>query len=972
MKRRLVPFGVGAIIAAVLALAVPATPAGAVPAPAFGIAHFSMQALGSGEAGDELFTQAAGHPFALKASVEFANEPAGAYRVPTEEARDVTIDLPPGLLAYPQAVAACRQVEQQCPVDSQVGYFVLHASTLSLFAGSEQGVSSLSLLAPIYNLAPSGSEPAELGLATPLGTIPMQGRLVRTPAGYSLAVSAKGLAQLGVLSIEITLWGAPAETAHDAQRGLTCVGPEANPTSLCTGGGTADGEEARPFLTMPSKCGAPAPTASVWADAWLHPAEYVKAESSLASLGYCDRLPFSPQLSVLPENLAAEQPVGVDVGVGVSSNEAPSLVSAPPLRSVALTLPQGMSINPAAAGGVTACAAAGSEGIDLPSGLGEEGRPLSPSEVGEGEESDPGGEAVLAAGHCPRASTIGQAEARSPLLAEPIAGHVYLAEPLCGSSGQAPCGEGDAADGRLLRFYVELGGRGEQSSHGVVIKLTGAIQVNPANGQLVVVLSEAPQLPLSKLELRLFGGQRALLVNPSQCGPATTNAELQPWGSPYAPEAASSSYYNVAGCSQPQPFQPTLTAGSYSVAAGQFTPFLFDLQRKSGEQTLSGLQLQAPQGLVAVLAGITPCQEAAAGAGACPQSARVGSSAVALGSGTEPLWLDGSVYLTGPYRGAPFGLAIVTSARVGPLDLGQVVIRARLDVNPTTGALTVTSDSLPQILLGVPLHMSELRLDLDRPGFIANPTSCAGQRVLANVSGGGGAGAKMSNPFGLAGCRALGFAPKLSAFTSAAASIRSGASLDLRLSQAAGPGSGQANLARLRIALPRALPTRLTALQSACRAAVFAADPAACPAASLVGIARAATPLISGQLAGPVYLIAHGRGQPPSPTIVLQGQGLRLDLSAGTTIERSGRTAIGFGSLPDLPLRSVELYLPRGPHSVLAPAGKLCSAATAAHTLALPVELAAHNGLVLHRTAAIAVRGCPPAPRHKKRRRRLA
>lgn len=944
----------GATIAVLLALIGLAATAGAAQAQPFGIAHFAMQTLGSGEGGGS-FTQAGGHPFALTASVEFASEPAGAYRAPTAEARDVTIELPPGLLAASQAVASCGQTERVCPVDSQVGYFALRAG-------------SLALLAPIVNMQPSGSEPAELGLQTPLGLIPLQGRLVRTPAGYSLAVGASGLLSLGVVAIEITLWGVPAEKAHDAQRGRSCIGSEAELEASCSGGGLSDGEEARPFLTMPSDCAAPAPAAIAWADSWQQPGEYAMAESSLAPLDSCDRLPFSPSLSLRPDDVLAEQPVGVDVGVGVPSSEAPAGVSTPPLRSATVVLPQGMSINPAAGAGAAACPAGGAEGIDLPSGTGPEGRPLSPVQVGEGEERGPDEEAVLAPGHCPDASTIGLAEAQSPLLAGEIAGRVYLAEPLCGAAaGQAPCGEGDAATGRLLRFYVELGGRGERRPRGLVIKLAGAIRLDPANGQLTVVLSEAPQLPLSQLDLKLWGGARALLVNPSACGPATTSSELQPWGSPYAPAAAPSSYYDVAGCAQPQPFQPSLTAGSDNIAAGRFTPFLLDLAQGPGQQQLAGLRFQAPQGLVAMLAGVTPCPEAAAAAGACPRSARVGSSAVALGSGAEPLRLGGEVYLTGPYRGAPFGLAIVTPALVGPLDLGQATIRARVDVDPSSGALTVTSDPLPQSLLGVPLHLRELKLELDRPGFIANPTSCARQQVLASAVGAGGARSELSNPFGLADCRALGFAPKLSASTSAAASLGGGASLDLRLSQDAGPDSGQANLARLRVALPRALPTRLTALQSACRAAVFAADAAACPPASLIGVARASTPLIAGRLAGPVYLVAHGRGRLPAPTVVLEGQGMRLDLAGSTAIERSGRTAIEFASLPDLPLRAVELYLPRGAHSALGASGSLCAAASAAHALPLPLELAAHNGLVVHRTATIAVRGCPQGPRHKKR-----
>jgi hypothetical protein len=348
-----------------------------------------------------------------------------------------------------------------------------------------------------------------------------------------------------------------------------------------------------------------------------------------------------------------------------------------------------------------------------------------------------------------------------------------------------------------------------------------------------------------------------------------------------------------------------------------------------------------------------------AGRGECQAAARIGSSDVAVGGGWQPLWLAGDVYLTGPYEGAPFGLAIVTRAAAGPLDLGQIVIRARLDVDPQTGALTITSDPLPQIVLGVPLRLRALRLDIDRPGFIVNPTDCREQQVLASVASAQGTLAALSNPFGLADCRALRFAPRFAASTSARPSIRNGASLDIRLSQVAGPGSGHANLAKLRIALPRSLPTRLTTLQSACPARVFADDAAACPAASVVGAARASTPLLAGRLSGPVYLVAHGRSAFPAPTVVLEGDGLRLELTGRTAIERNGATSIAFDALPDMPLRGIELYLPRGPHSALAATGALCPG-----PLRLPVELAGQNGIVLHRTANVAVRGCTSASGH--------
>ena len=548
-------------------------------------------------------------------------------------------------------------------------------------------------------------------------------------------------------------------------------------------------------------------------------------------------------------------------------------------------LAAGLTIDASAAAGAQACPASGPEGIGIPTGLSSSGLPLAPGQLGEGEEPGPGGEPVLAPGHCPPASTIGIAEALSPLLARPLRGRVYLAAPGCGGAGRQACTEADAAEGNLLRVYVELGGRGEEHGEGVIVKLEGRLRVSPATGQLTLDLLGAPQLPLSHPSIKLFGGSDASLDNPTSCAPAHASAELEPWSAPFSADVLVSSSYRAGGCPDPAPFAPSLTAGSLNVEAGQFTAFTVAIGRAPREQQVAQLQLRAPTGIAAMLSSVVPCSSAAADTGSCPAASRVGSSDVAVGGGYQPLWLDGDVYLTGAYEGAPFGLAIVRHGAAGPLELGRIVIRARLDVDPHTGALTITSDPLPQMVLGIPLRLRDLRLDIDRPGFILNPTDCREQHVLAGIASTQGALATPSNPFGLADCATLRFAPKLAASTSAGTSLGAGASLDVRLTQSAGPGSGQANLAKLRIALPRSLPTRLTALQASCPAAKFATDAAACPAASVIGVARASTPLLSEALLGPVYMVAHGRGSFPAPTVVLEGrQSLRLDLTGSTTL----------------------------------------------------------------------------------------
>jgi hypothetical protein len=968
-----------ALLAACVGAALPVSTAAAGP---LGIAAFEAQTTQGGappgyEPEPYFFDQAGGHPFALTSTLRFTSETLAGVEgeVPTAEARDVVIDLPPGLIANPQALPRCTTPERRsCPASTQLGVFVLNAR----FDGHP-----ISLLGPLLNLAPGPGEAARLGLETPLGRFLLSGRLVHGPEGYGLAIVAHGLPTLGLVEMQTTLWGVPAAPAHDAERGLICVRLQAGAAWNClAGGGLPSEAEAVPFLTLPSQCSSAGPKLTAWVDSWEQPGSYAQASTTLEPLSGCNRLPFGAEVWLRPDSRLAEAPVALDVELGAERSEAGVEVAAAPLRSATITLPPGMTIDPSAAAGARACPPSGPEGIGIPTGLDAEGQPLQPGQQGEGEAPGPGGEPQLAPGHCPEASTIGTAEALSPLLARPLEGRVYLGAPGCGAVGQAPCTDADAADGDLLHVYVELGGRGSEPSwrrgeggEGVILKLEGRLRASPATGQLTLELADAPQLPLDRLAIKLFGGSAALLDNPGSCAAASASAELEPWSAPYFPNVAVSAPYPTSGCVEDEPFAPQLVAGSLSIEAGAYTPFIVGITRAPREQDVWKLQLRAPPGIAAVLSSVTPCAEPAAGQGQCSAAARIGSSEVAVGDGWQPLWLAGDVYLTGPYGGAPFGLEIVTRAAAGPLDLGQIAIRARLDVDPHTGALTITSDPLPQIVLGVPLRLRALRLDIDRPGFIVNPTDCREQQVLASVASTRGALAALSNPFGLADCRALRFAPRLVASTSARPSILGGASLDVRLSQAAGPGSGQANLARLRIALPRSFSTRLTALQAACPATLFAADAAACPAASVVGLARASTPLLSGRLSGPVYLVAHGRDAFPAPTVVLQGDGLRLDLTGRTAIERDGATEIAFDALPDMPLRGVELQLPRGPHSALAATGALCrgtaaptgalaTPAGAAASLPLPVELAGQNGIVLHRTARIAVRGCPPPPGH--------
>jgi hypothetical protein len=995
--------------AVLLCCSTASTAAAGIQATPFGIAKFTMQTTqarevpsGPGIPGygfvnePYAFTQAGGHPDALTSTLEFAREEVGEAHVvvPTRDPKGMVIDLPPGMSADPLAVSRCPLAQamsgESCPVDSQIGVFVLR------FGGK-------ALLGPIVDLTPEAGQAAELGLETSFHiTFPLNGRVVYRPGGYRLTLVGNGLPALAVVGVETTLWGVPAAAVHDPLRGLVCTAGDVNQQWNCEGGGVSSGEAPTPFLTMPSNCTAGPLTGSVSADSWEEPGRYARARSTLPGMTGCEQLPFNPEITVSPDTLLADEPVSMDVSIKVHQSEYVRAVATPQLRDATVTLPPGVSISPGVADGLQACQPTGPQGIDMPTGLNALGEPLEPDEVGEGEDIGPDEQPRLAPGHCPEASNIGTAEALTPLLASPIKGRVYLAAPGCGGAGQASCTEEDALDGNLYRLYVELGGRGDPHDDGVILKVQGEVQASSATGQLTVKLIENPQLPLSQLTIDLNGGPRALLDNPPTCGPARTTSDLEPWSAPGTtpapesllvpgtPDAAPSSYYYVAGCAGTPNLHPGMLAGALMPQAGALSAFTFTLTRSDREPYLSQIQLHTPPGLSAMLSSVPLCEEALANTGKCPEASRIGSTLVASGAGSHPFEMPGRLYLTAGYEGAPFGLSIVTDAVAGPLNLGRIVIRARIDLDSQTAALTITSDPLPQIVLGVPLRLQRVTLNIDRPGFMLNPTNCNPQHVIANIAGTQGAIAEVSNSFALTGCKSLVFKPSLKASTGAHTRYANGASLDLRLSfPNVAPGT-EANLAQIKITLPRRLPSRLTTLQSACPDTTFNADPAACPKASIVGLARAQTPVLPVELTGPVYFVSHGHDVFPSPALILQGGGVQLRLTGTTVIDNAGIATVTFDALPDVPIGRLELYLPQGPHSVLAAATSLCAPARIAvvkrsrerHTvhsmvkvrrrlpsaLSMPTELIAQNGAVVRQNTKVEVSGCAS---HAKPARRI-
>jgi hypothetical protein len=544
-----------------------------------------------------------------------------------------------------------------------------------------------------------------------------------------------------------------------------------------------------------------------------------------------------------------------------------------------------------------------------------------------------------------------------PLPGAPVQGQVFVGEPEC-----SPCTNEDAEDGKLFRLFLQV----QDPSAGVILKLHGTTSANKETGRLTTTFVEQPQQPFELLRLKLKGGPRATLANPQSCGLATTTADLTPWSAPGlggvsgteaipgTADAHPTSEFNVEGCSATPLFNPSFNAGTTGAGATTAdapTDFSVTFGREDREQDLSGVTVHMPPGLTGKIAGIPLCGEAQANAGTCGPQSEIGTATSLSGPGPDPFPETGHAYLTGPYKGAPFGLSVVTPAVAGPFNLGNVVVRSAISIDPHTAAVTVTSDPLPQFVDGVQLRLRKVNVNVNRPGFMLNPTNCSAQQVSATLGSAQGASAQVSSPFGIGGCTSLPFKPTFTASTQAHASKAGGESLNVKVTY---PPGAYANIAKTLTELPAALPSRLTTLQKACVDTVFEANPAACPEGSVVGYSTAHTPLLNVPLSGPAYLVSHGGAAFPDLEVVLQGEGVEVILDGQSDIKK-GVTITTFNALPDSPVSTFELNLPEGPHSALAANGNLCTT-----PLNLPTTLTGQNGAVIKQTTHIAVIGCPP------------
>jgi hypothetical protein len=525
---------------------------------------------------------------------------------------------------------------------------------------------------------------------------------------------------------------------------------------------------------------------------------------------------------------------------------------------------------------------------------------------------------------------------------------VYLATP-------APFGEeGKNPFKTLIAMYIVA----EDPISGVLVKLPGKATLDETTGRLTAAFNNNPQLTCEDAELHFFGGSRAPLSTPAMCGGYTTNALFGPW-SGTEPVFSSSTFQITHGpgggpCPSSLPFAPTLAAGTTNINAAAFSTLNTTIGREDGNQDIQSVTLHMPPGLSGILTGVPLCPEAQANAGTCPAASLIGHTVVSVGLGGEPFSVTGGqVFLTEKYKGAPFGLSIVNPAKAGPFDLGKVIVRAKIEVDPTTAQLTVTTGQIPHILDGIPLQIKHVNVTIDRPGFTFNPPNCSALKLTGSIGSVEGASSPVQTPFQITNCATLKFTPKFSVSTGAHTSKANGASLTARLSEPSEPFGSQANIAKVKVELPKQLPSRLTTLQKACTNAQFELNPAGCPAASNIGHAKVITPLLPVPLEGPAIFVSHGGEAFPSLTMVLQGYGVTVDLVGTTFISKAGVTSTTFKTVPDVPFNTFELTLPTGKYSALTALGNVCN-----EKLTMPSEFVAQNGMTLHQNTHVAVTGC--------------
>jgi uncharacterized repeat protein (TIGR01451 family) len=899
--------------------------------------------IAAGSTGTGLSTTQAGAHADLTASFALNTD---AHGLLSGAARETGLELPPGFVIDLADTPKCpasefsgqENVEElPCGLSTQVGTVTLVVNPAALLGGVVPAL--LRVVAPVYNLTTNHGEIARFGFYA--ATFGVQGTVTVRPGDYAGITTFHNIRTNVLAGVSLTVWGVPSDPSHDAMRGLECqdflganCSYDTHTESDLHVRGLSSTSSPVPFFTNLTHCSGEVLEGTFLAASWQEPNRRVTAPTSFGTITGCNLMEFGPYITAAPDTSRADTPAGFtfDVSEPLGGLVSPEGIASSDIENTTAALPAGVVINPGQAAGLGAC-----------------------------QFSQDGVEAT-APPSCPSNSKVGEVEVETPLIKRILRGNVYLL----------------ASNPPEIKLLVAP----EDPVDGLFIKFIGTVHLNPTTGQLVTSFEDTPELPFSNLRLSFSGGAQAALATPTGCGTYQTTSDFAPW-SGEADVLTASSFGIESGpagspCESPLPFHPELIAGSTTDQAGGFTSFSVLLQRGDGQQRVKSLQFKVPEGLLGEIAKVPLCGEPQASEGTCPEASQIGHTVVEAGPGPYPLVVPqpgkppAPIYLTGGYRGAPYGLSIVVPLEVGPFTLETQVVRAKVEVDPLTAQLTVTTDPFPSIIDGIPADLREIDAVIDRHEFMFNPTSCAPMSFAGTAYSLEGASVPISSHFQMGSCRALKFQPNFKVATSGRTSRANGASLTAKIVYPTGnlgfnQASSQSNVRLIKVELPKQLPARLTTLQQACTEATFNANPASCPAASKVGEATAVTPLLPVDLSGPAYFVSYGNAKFPELVIELSGYGTTVYLHGETFINgKTGITSSTFKSVPDVPIASFELKLPEGPFSALAANGNLCRTA-----LAMPTEFIAQNGAELHQNTKIEVTGCPKTEKatHKKKGR---
>lgn len=894
--------GRGSWLAALLAACVGlALLAGAAPAKAaFGLAE--LDTLTHTPAGGtdpenpnpvQFVGQAGSHPDStVMLRLNTKSSPFGGV-IPDGSLRDVVVDLPPGFTGNPTAVPQCSASEffnlfgGSCEPSSQIGF----AKTLVM--GGAHANEPIWQFSGVYNLKPSQGEVAAFAFFVAL--IPVKISVKLDPGGgYHVQTVVSNISQAGaVMETELTVWGVPADPIHNFQRrrGFISNFPSTVPP--------------KPFITLPPACLGALPTKAAvraWEaaeDDWSRAEDLTDDPATGIATGPtgCDKVPFGASFEFTPESTTASAPSEYVARLRADYNEEPKGIANATIKDVSVTLPEGVRISPSSSDGLGACS-------DAQLGLGS---------------NEPVG--------CPAASKVGDVRIKTPLLNEEVTGEVYVREP--------------TAD-RL--FGLAMVAR----ANGVLVKLPGEVDLDPTTGRITSTFRSNPQVPFEEMTLRFKGGPRSPLVNPPTCGTKTTTARIVSWA---GHEVTSRSSFEIdraadgSACKAPG-FEPTLDASLGSTQAGSSSTFALTVKRPSGDQELSTLTTTMPEGLLAKLAGVPVCGAAAADAGTCAPGSQVGRLEVAAGEGSNPLWVPQAgkakptVSLAGPYGSAPYSLSIAVPAQAGPFDLGRVVVRVPLDVDRTTAQVTARvaetrvynrfgqltkqlPGAMPTVLEGVILNQRELRVIVDRPGFMLAPTSCAPKRVAARIGSNQGQVRDLRDGIQATGCDKLGFAPRLKLSLKGQMKRSGNPALKAVMTQP----PGRANIDQVQVVMPTTAFIDNANINNPCTRVQYNAG--ACPPKSVLGTVKAYTPLLDQPLTGKVYFRSNG-GERELPDLVaaLRGQ-ISVDLvgyidAVQNKKARTSRVRTTFATVPDAPVTRFVMSLKGGKAGLIENSADLC------------------------------------------------